>query len=71
VTNAEFSRALGHALGRPSWLPAPAFALKTLLGEMADALLLSGQRVIPQRALEGGFSFTFPTLDLALADILG
>ena len=71
VTNAEFSRALGQALGRPSWLPAPAFALKTLLGEMADALLLSGQRVIPQRALEGGFNFAFPTLDLALADILG
>jgi hypothetical protein len=71
VTNAEFSRHLGAALGRPSWLPAPAFALKTLLGEMADALLLGGQRVIPQRALELGFAFTFPTIDLALADILG
>jgi len=70
VTNADFSRELGRALGRPSWLPAPAFALKTLLGEMADSLLLSGQRVIPQRALEGGFTFTFPTLELALADIL-
>jgi hypothetical protein len=70
VTNADFSRELGRALGRPSWLPAPAFALKTLLGEMADSLLLSGQRVIPQRALEGGFSFAFPSLELALADIL-
>jgi hypothetical protein len=70
VTNAEFSRALGQALGRPSWLPAPAFALKTLLGEMADALLLSGQRAVPQRALEGGFAFAFSTLDLALAEIL-
>jgi hypothetical protein len=45
--------------------------MKTLLGEMADALLLGGQRVIPQRALELGFAFTFPTIDLALADILG
>ena len=71
VTNADFSRALGAVLHRPSWLPAPAFAMKTLLGEMADALLLGGQRVIPQRALELGFAFQFPTLDLALADIFG
>ena len=71
VTNADFSRALGAVLHRPSWLPAPAFAMKTLLGEMADVLLLGGQRVIPQRALELGFAFQFPTLDLALADIFG
>ena len=47
VTNKEFSTALGHALRRPSVMPAPAFALRLALGEMADALLLSGQRAFP------------------------
>ena len=69
VTNAEFARALGRALGRPSWLPAPALAMRLALGEMADALLLGGQRVIPQRALELGFQFQYPTIDLALRAI--
>jgi uncharacterized protein (TIGR01777 family) len=66
VTNAEFSRKLGAALGRPSWLPAPAFALRLALGEMADAMLLAGQRAIPERALSFGFQFRYPVLDQAL-----
>ena len=70
VTNAEFSKALGHALGRPSFMPAPPFALRIALGEMADALLLSGQRVLPARALDLGFTFKFKTVDEALADVL-
>ncbi len=70
-TNAEFSRALGKALGRPAVLPAPGFALKLLLGEMAQALLLEGQRVYPQKALDAGFRFQFPKLEEALADLLG
>ena len=69
VTNREFSTALGQALHRPSFLPAPAFALRLALGEMADALLLSGQRVLPVRATDLGFSFRFVTIDEALADI--
>lgn len=70
VTNAEFSKALGRALNRPSLLPAPAFALRIALGEMADALLLSGQRALPVRATDLGFSFRYSNIDEALDDIL-
>jgi uncharacterized protein (TIGR01777 family) len=66
VTNAEFARALGRAMHRPAFLPAPAFALKLLLGEMADALLLSGQRAVPERAERLGFTFRYRTVDEAL-----
>lgn len=69
-SQAEFARALGHALHRPSFLPAPAFALRLALGEMADALL-TGQRVVPKRLLEMGYRFRFPDLEEALADLLG
>jgi uncharacterized protein len=69
VTNAEFARALGRALHRPSFLPAPAFALRLLLGEMADALLLSGQRAIPAKAERLGFAFTYTEIDAALGVI--
>ena len=69
VTNTAFSKALGHALRRPSLVPAPAFALRIVLGEMADALLLSGQRALPVRATDLGFSFLFGNVDEALADI--
>ena len=70
VTNAEFSKALGRALKRPSLLPAPAFALRIALGEMADALLLSGQRALPVRATDLGFSFRYSHIDEALASVL-
>jgi uncharacterized protein (TIGR01777 family) len=66
VTNAEFARALGRAMHRPALMPAPAFALRLLLGEMADALVLSGQRAVPRRAERGGFTFTYRTIDDAL-----
>jgi len=69
VTNAEFARALGRALHRPSLLPAPGFALKLLLGEMADALLLSGQRAIPAKAEQFGYRFAFPDVVAALRRI--
>ena len=65
-TNADFARALGRAMHRPAFMPAPAFALRLLLGEMADALLLSGQRAVPRVAEQGGFTFTYPQLDEAL-----
>ena len=68
VTNADFSRALGAALGRPSWLPVPGFALKIIVGEMAGPALLAGQRVVPRRALEAGFTFQFPEIATAMRD---
>jgi uncharacterized protein len=71
VRNAEFARALGRALRRPSFMPAPAFALRLMLGEMADALLLSGQRAVPAKAGELGFSFKYTRVDDALAAIFG
>lgn len=70
-TNADFARQLGRALRRPCWLPAPAFALRLALGEMADAMLLAGQRVLPQRALALGYEFRHPELAGALASLLG
>jgi uncharacterized protein (TIGR01777 family) len=71
VTNAEFARALGRALRRPAFMTAPAFALKLLLGEMGEALLLSGQRAVPVKAEQLGYAFTFKQLDDALRSIFG
>ena len=71
VTNREFTRALGTALRRPAILPVPAFALRLMLGEMADAMILSGQRVLPAKAERGGFDFRYPDLDSALRQIYG
>lgn len=67
VTNREFARALGRALHRPAIVPAPRIALRLLLGEMADALLLGGQRVIPRRALADGLSFRATTVEASRA----
>jgi NAD dependent epimerase/dehydratase family enzyme len=50
-------------------MPAPAFALRLVLGEMADAMVLSGQRVLPAKAGRGGFEFRYPDLDAALTQI--
>lgn len=69
--NSEFTIALGRALRRPTLFPAPGFALRLAFGEMADALLLSGQRATPRRLLESGFRFRHPELGPALADLLG
>lgn len=66
VTSRELSRALGRALHRPSWLPVPAFALRWIVGEMADVALIDGQRVFPKRAVELGFVFQYPTIDGAM-----
>lgn len=71
VTNREFIRAAARQLHRPAFLPAPAFALRLLLGQMADEMLLSSSRVAPQKLLQAGFSFTYPELKAALAAILG
>jgi uncharacterized protein (TIGR01777 family) len=69
VTNAEFARVLGRALRRPAVMPAPAFALRLALGEMADALVLGGQRVLPAQAQKLGYEFTYSTLEPALRSI--
>jgi len=69
VRNRDFSKALGGALHRPSLLPAPAPALRLLLGEMAGPLLLASQRVIPARAQESGFKFSYPRLAPALQSL--
>lgn len=68
VTNHDFAKTLGHVLHRPSFLPAPAFALRLALGsEMANEMLLGGQRVLPKHATAEGFQFAYPELAAALA----
>ena len=69
VRNADFGRALGRVLGRPSFMPAPALALRLALGELAG-LILEGQRAVPRRLTELGFTFRFPDLEPALRDVL-
>lgn len=68
--NAEFTAALAKALHRPALFPAPAFALRLLLGEMADALLLSSERVVPERLESLGYKFTQPDLAATLSILL-
>ena len=70
VTNSRFSKTLGRVLGRPSIFSVPGLALKLLMGEMAQELLLNGQKVLPRRALASGYSFKFPELEDALRDLL-
>lgn len=70
VTMKEFCRILGKVLNRPAWLNVPAFAARAALGEMADEMLLSGQRVLPARLSAAGFKFKYPDLKKALSDIL-
>jgi uncharacterized protein (TIGR01777 family) len=70
VTQAEYARTLGHVLGRPALLPAPAAALRLVLGEFAGELL-DGQRVFPERLLADGFEFAHPELEGALRHVLG
>jgi uncharacterized protein (TIGR01777 family) len=69
VPNKEFARALGKALRRPSWLPAPAFAMKLALGEVST-VVLDGQRAIPAALQGAGFTFEYPHLDGALTELV-
>ena len=70
VTNQIFTKELGRVLHRPTLFPVPALALRALLGEMAGPLILSGQRAVPARAVERGFTFAFPDLGKALENVL-
>ena len=67
--NADVSRAIGAALRRPSWLPAPKLGVRLLLGELGETMLAS-QHVVPARLQALGFRFRFPTLEAALAELL-
>lgn len=70
VRNREFTKALGKALGRPTFMPAvPGFVIKLKMGEFGS-VLLNGQKVLPKRLLDMGFSFQFSKIDEALADLL-
>ena len=70
VTNREFARALGRSMHRPSLLPTPGFAVKVVLGEMAESVL-TGQRVLPARAQRHGYHFRYPEIDQAFRGIFG
>jgi uncharacterized protein len=70
VRLSDFCNVLGKVLQRPSWFLVPEFALRLILGEMADPLLFHGQKIIPKKLLEAGFKFRYPNLENALQDIL-
>ena len=70
VTMSDFGRTLARVLGRPYWLPVPGFALRLLLGEMST-LVLDGQRAVPARLLQLGYTFRQPDLSAALREALG
>jgi uncharacterized protein (TIGR01777 family) len=69
VTNTELSRALGHALGRPAFLPVPGIAVKLLYGEMAE-IVTTGHRAVPARLGSMGYAFRHPEVEPALRDVL-
>ncbi|MDO3650927.1 TIGR01777 family oxidoreductase [Nocardia mangyaensis] len=71
VTNAEFGRALGRALHRPTPLVVPGFALRALVGEFADEAILHGPRAIPAALEQAGYTFQHPTIGAALAAAVG
>lgn len=71
VTNAEFTRAIASALDRPAILPAPEFVLKAAAGEMAEEMLLSSTRVVPEKVQQAGFRFSWPNLDTCLRHLFG
>ena len=70
VRNKDLAKALGRALHRPSFIPAPGFMVKWVLGEFGS-VILEGQRVIPRRLLESGFVFQYPDIEKALKSIVG
>ncbi len=70
VNNKEFTKVLGKVLKRPTIVPLPGFAAKLIFGEMADAILLTGNRVLPNKLIESGFKFNHETLEIALKNVL-
>jgi uncharacterized protein (TIGR01777 family) len=70
VRNRNFAKALGRALNRPAFIPTPAFLLRMVLGEFAE-VILTGQKVLPQKLLAASFQFLYPTIDQAFQHLLG
>ncbi len=71
VTNEEFSKTLAQVLRRPAFFRVPGIVLRLLLGEMAETLLLKGQRVLPKKLEQSGYQFSFSDLSGAFEDLLG
>ena len=69
VRNSELGKAIGKVMHRPSFMPAPGFMIKLILGEFGS-VLLKGQRVIPRRLLDAGFKFKYPNIEDALKSII-
>jgi uncharacterized protein (TIGR01777 family) len=69
LTMREFCQILGKVLNRPVWLNVPGFAARLALGEMADEMLLSGQRALPERLAAAGFTFAYPEVEKALVSL--
>lgn len=69
VRNRDFARSLGRAMGRPSLVPVPKFALKLALGELAE-YAITGRRAVPRKLVDSGYEFRFPGVDQALSDLL-
>jgi len=70
IRNRDFAKALGKVLHKPSFMPAPGFMIKLVLGEFGS-VILEGQRIIPGKLLENGFVFEYPTIEKALQSIVG
>ena len=70
VTNSEFTSAFASALWRPALIPVPAFAVNMIFGPERGSMLLEGQKVIPKRTMESGYSFLFPDITSCLVDIV-
>lgn len=64
-----FGQAIGHVMNKPHWIPVPSFMLKIMLGEMSE-IILQGHRVLPEKILNKGYLFKYPTLPLAMKDLL-
>jgi len=71
VTNAEFTKAMGRVLNRPTFFPVPDFAARLAFGEMADELLLASVRVKPTKLINSGYQFLYPDIDSSLRHVLG
>jgi hypothetical protein len=69
VTMKLFAKELGRTLKKPSWMHAPKFIIKIMMGQMGKEMILSGQKVIPKRLIESGFKFQFSNVRMALTNI--
>ena len=69
VTNKDFSLALAKVINRPCLIKTPEFVLRLIFGQMAEEIMIQGQKVLPQKALNHGFHFVYPTLEKSLEKI--